>query len=420
MVSDNQVGFEDMPLGPALRQALQEVGYRQPTPIQAEFIPPAMQGTDLIGQAQTGTGKTAAFLIPILHRMEPLPVPQALVLGPTRELIHQVRDEAVRLAAHSGVRIAAIYGGQHLHGQISELQRGVQLVVGTPGRVLDMMRRGCLRMDKIRCVVLDEADRMLDIGFRPDIEKILQKTPRDRQTLMLSATVPPPVQRLAQRYMRDPKNIILSADEIAVDTIEQRLITVDDDRKFPLLLRLLVREKPRQCLIFCQMRSSVRDLAQQLGRRVRGVMEMQGDLPQEVRNRVMRDFREGLIRILVATDVVGRGIDVQGISHVINYDIPEDPEVYVHRIGRTGRMGKDGKAFLLVTPDQGQCLTDIEVFMNQEIAPDSIEGFAAVRSREKPASRPSEAAAPKDDRPRLGRNGKPVVANRYRDALGLA
>lgn len=396
--------FSSFPLGDALHRALLQIGYKSPTPIQAAFIPQALEGGDLIGQAQTGTGKTAAFLLPILARISlDDRQPQALVLGPTRELVQQVCDEAERIRGDLDVRIAPVYGGQQFNRQIRDLQAGAQLVIGTPGRVIDMIYRGHFQTGKVRYVVLDEADRMLDIGFRPDIEKILRKMPSARQTLLLSATMPAQVLRLAERYMRQPTNINLSQDEVSVDRIEQRYFSVDEDRKLELLLRLLVREKPRQCLIFCQMKSSVRRLAGELGRRIRGVAAMRGDLPQSVRNRVMQAFRDGGIRVLVATDVVGRGIDVRGISHVINYDVPEDPEAYVHRIGRTGRIGRDGKAFALVTPEQGKLLTQIEVYVNRQILRDEIPGFIAVRSKSKEPAAPQEL--------------KPQVPNRYRRAL---
>lgn len=382
------ITFDEMPLSEPLRESLQRIGYHKPSPIQAAFIPEALKGSDILGQSQTGTGKTAAFVIPILERLDDTPQPQAIVLGPTRELVCQVEQEARRIRGEGPARIAALYGGDSMTTQIKALENGAQLVIGTPGRILDLMRRKRLKLDAIRFVVLDEADRMLDIGFRPDIERILRSVPDKRQTMLLSATMPEAVQRLSQRYMTDPVSINLSPDEISVDRIDQRYITVDEKGKLDTLLYLLVREKPRQCIIFCQMKTSVRKLAAELGRRVRGVMAMRGDMPQRLRNRVMQQYRKGEIRILVATDVVGRGIDVQGISHVINYDIPEDPEAYVHRIGRTGRMGKDGKAYTLVTPQQGRLLTGVEIYINKEIKREEVRGTVTLRQR------PVESACP--------------------------
>jgi ATP-dependent RNA helicase DeaD len=366
-----------------MKQALEAVAYTHPTPVQAALIPKALEGVDVIAQAKTGTGKTAAFVIPLLERCDPeVKQPQALILAPTRELVQQVHAEAERLIGGRDIRLALIYGGTTYHSQIRQLDEGAQIIVGSPGRVMDLLQQGKIRPLAVRTVVLDEADQMLDIGFRPQLERILRRLPSERQTLLLSATMPSPVRRLAERYMTDPLMMNLSEDEVSVAKIEQRYISVAPHRKFDALLRLLVREKPRQCLVFCQMKSGVRQLAAELGRRVRGVMGMQGDLPQSQRNRVMQAFRSGEIRILVATDVVGRGIDVEGISHVVNYDLPEDPEQYVHRIGRTGRMGRDGKAFSLITPDQGQLLTSIEMFVNKEILKDSVQGAVALKPAE--------------------------------------
>ena len=375
--------YADLPLSEPMKRGLEAVSYIHPTPVQAALIPKALEGLDVIAQAKTGTGKTAAFLIPLMERCDPeIRQPQALILAPTRELVQQVHAEAQRLIGERDIRLALIYGGTTYHTQTKQLDSGAQIVVGSPGRVMDLLQQGRIRPELIRTVVLDEADQMLDIGFRPQLERILRRMPSPRQTLLLSATMPAPVKRLAERYMTDPLTLNLSEDEVSVAKIEQRYVSVAPGRKFDALLRLLVREKPRQCLVFCQMKSGVRELAAQLGRRVRGVMGMQGDLPQSQRNRVMQAFRSGEIRILVATDVVGRGIDVEGISHVINYDLPEDPEQYVHRIGRTGRMGRDGKAFSLITPDQGQLLTSIELFVNKEIVKDTVQGSVALRPRE--------------------------------------
>jgi ATP-dependent RNA helicase DeaD len=282
----------------------------------------------------------------------------------------------------------AIYGGQRFRTQLTELKRGANLVVGTPGRVLDHLSRGTLSLAHVRYAVLDEADRMLDIGFRPDIEKILRRCPSQRQTQLLSATLPPPVLRLAHRYMVDPYHINLSPARVTVENIRQTYITVDEERKFDLLLRVIEREQPRQGIIFCERKRWVEDLYRLLRHKVQRVAAMHGDLPQPMRNRIMQGFRDGKLRFLVATDVVGRGIDVRNISHVINYDLPEDPENYVHRIGRTGRIGADGVAIAFVTPEQGQRLTDIEAFINKELDSDGIEGFDAYTPRVKDETKP--------------------------------
>jgi ATP-dependent RNA helicase DeaD len=385
-------GFHDLGLKAELLAALDRVGYLEPTPIQAALIPEALTGRDVIGQAQTGTGKTAAFLLPFFQgwRDDSRPGPQAIVLAPTRELVVQVSEEAAKLSPSRHCRVLPIYGGQRMRQQLIGLKRGCNLVVGTPGRVLDHLARGTLHLHSVQYVVLDEADRMLDIGFRPDIERILRRCPTQRQTLLLSATLPPPVLRLAQRYMVDPYHINLSPTTITVENIRQTFITVDEDMKFEVLLRLLDREQPRQCIIFCERKRWVEDLYRQLRLHRSRVAAMHGDLPQTMRNRIMQGFRDGKIVYLVATDVVGRGIDVRNISHIVNYDIPDDPENYVHRIGRTGRLGADGVAIALVTPEQGQQLTDIELFINKQIKEDRIEGLQAYTPRVRVEPRPED------------------------------
>lgn len=391
-------GFAALSLNPELLATLDRANYRQPTPIQAAFIPQALAGRDVIGQAQTGTGKTAAYLLPFLNNwreQEASSGPQALILVPTRELVVQVVEEAARLTPHPAIcRTVAIYGGQRLRGQLAQLKRGCAIVVGTPGRVIDHLSRGTLSLEHLRYAVLDEADRMLDIGFRPDIERILRRAPKSRQTLLLSATMPPPVLRLTQRYMIDPIHVNVAPEKVTVEKIRQSFFTVDEDRKFELLLRVLDRDEPRQCIIFCERKRWAEDVYRQL-REVRSrVVCMHGDLPQGLRNRIMKGFRDGKIRILVATDVVGRGIDVRNISHVINYDIPEDPENYVHRIGRTGRLGADGVAILFATPDQGEQLTKIEIFINKQLVEDHIEGFETYRPRVRDESTKPTPAKP--------------------------
>jgi ATP-dependent RNA helicase DeaD len=360
-------------------RALQQIRYFEPSPIQAELIPVALDGHDVMGQAKTGTGKTAAFGIPLIEMLEARSRgPQAIILAPTRELVQQIVIELGRLAQGQDVAICGIYGGEPIERQLKALARGVDIVVGTPGRVLDHIERRTLYLGDIFHVVLDEADRMLDIGFRPDIERILRKVPNPHQTLLLSATIGPDIRKLARRYMYQPIEQNLSRDEPAVETIQQYYISVDNERKFDLLVHLLRSERPRQCIVFTRTKRGADRIAVKLRDKVPGVATIHGDLTQSIRNRVMQDLRDGTIRILVATDVVGRGIDVRGISHVVNFDIPEDAENYVHRIGRTGRMGNDGLAYLFVCPDQGEPLTAIENLINKPIPNLKIEGFEPV------------------------------------------
>jgi ATP-dependent RNA helicase DeaD len=377
-----------MGLSDSMLQALKQIRYLTPTPIQTAFIPEALEGLDVIGQAKTGTGKTAAFGIPLIEMLEGRQRgPQAIVLAPTRELTQQIVAELQKLAMGSSVQVCGVFGGEPIDKQIRSLSRGVDLAVGTPGRVLDHIERHTLYLGDIVHVVLDEADRMLDIGFRPDIERILRKLPTPRQTMLLSATINADVRKLAHRYMYQPIEVNLSQDEISVETIKQYYVSVSTERKLDLLLLLLKRDRPRQCIVFTRTRRGADRLADRLHRAVSGVSAIHGDLPQTTRDRVMRGFRSGQISVLVATDVVGRGIDVEGISHVINYDMPDDPENYVHRIGRTGRMGKDGVAYLFVCPDQGEPLTAIENLVNRVIPALEIEGFSESRKRAEPVAR---------------------------------
>jgi ATP-dependent RNA helicase DeaD len=383
-------GFRSLGLSSSLLSVLDRVGYHDPTPIQAAFIPRALKVLDIIGQAQTGTGKTAAFLLPFFETWKDrgLPGPEALVLCPTRELVVQVCEEAHKLSPSKHCRTVPIYGGQRMGVQLAAMKKGCTIAVGTPGRVIDHLSRGTLALNRVRYAVLDEADRMLDLGFRDDIRDILRRCPTDRQTLLLSATMPGPVLRLAQRYQREPVHINLSPEKPTVESIRQYFITVDKERKFELLLRLAAQEKPRQCIIFCERKIGAHRLFVKLRDHIKRVAVMHGDLPQPQRERIMKAFREGIVTYLVATDVVGRGIDVTGISHIFNYDLPADPENYVHRIGRTGRMGKDGVAFAFVTPEEGTELDRIEAFINLQITEQRLEDFEAYQPRVKVAEKP--------------------------------
>ncbi|MCE9530009.1 MAG: DEAD/DEAH box helicase [Planctomycetes bacterium] len=370
---------------PPLLEALDRAGYKDPSPIQAALIPVAMTGRDVLGQAQTGTGKTAAYLLPFMNRWrggDPMK-PQGIVMAPTRELAVQVAEEADKLSPSRHFRTVPVYGGQRFGRQMELMRLGCTLIVGTPGRVLDHLSRGTISLEKVRFAVLDEADRMLDIGFRPQIEKIMRRLPTKRQTLLMSATMSPQILKLAQRYMIDPEHLSMTPEVMTVDKIEQKYITVDEEKKFDLLVKVLERDKPRQCIIFVERKRTADKLYKNLKPHFPKVSVTHGDLPQPKRDKVMADFRAGKIICLIATDVMSRGIDVSGISHIINFDLPNDLESYVHRIGRTGRMGKDGCATSFVTPEQGEQLTGIEHLINRLIDEDRIEGMEAFTPRVK-------------------------------------
>jgi len=393
--------FQSLGLSDVMHAALELAGYQYPTPVQAGLIPRALTGADVVGQARTGTGKTASFVIPILERMQlkhDIHHPQALIMVPTRELAVQVRDEAIKLAHGRRVHCVAVYGGKPIREQIEKLRKGAQIVIGTPGRVLDHLARGTIDFTKLKVVVLDEADRMLDIGFRPDIERILKRCPDDRQTLLLSATVPPPIAKLAERYMRQPETLNFSPKDVAVETIEMFYFTVDPQQKFELLVRLLAREKPKQAIIFCRTKRGTEKIFQRLAKKVKDqrlVAGIHGDMNQSARDRVMAAFRAEKVRFLVATDVIGRGIDVTTISHIINYDIPAFCDDYVHRVGRTGRMGAEGVAYTFVAPDEGYELTRIEERINRLLKRDEIKDFDT-------SARPDVARVP------VGADGTPT------------
>jgi ATP-dependent RNA helicase DeaD len=359
--------FEGLNLNEEVLRAVRDLEWRSPTPIQASAIPLIMAGEDVIGQAQTGTGKTGAFSIPLIQMMRTGGGIQGLVVVPTRELAQQVSEDFDALAKHAGQRSAAIYGGQSIGIQRKRIKEGVEIAVGTPGRLMDLMRQRILKLDGVRTVVLDEADRMLDMGFIEDISWILERTPRDRQTLLFSATIPPEIRGLAQKYMRSPKEVIVSHDELVVPQTEQVYYNVGRKNKLWLMCQILDRESPERALVFCQTKRMVRILAKRLRAYGYAVDEMHGDLRQNVRDKVLRRFKQGKIRILVASDVAARGLDIQDISHVINYDVPQDIEAYVHRIGRTSRMGKEGKAITFVTRVEMEQVRKIEDFARTSI-----------------------------------------------------
>ncbi|MFC3747888.1 DEAD/DEAH box helicase [Paenibacillus sp. GCM10012306] len=353
--------FAEFGLEPKVLQAITELGFEEATPIQAQSIPLALTGSDLIGQAQTGTGKTAAFGIPLISKInrEDEKI-LALVMTPTRELAIQVAEEIGKLTRFKGLRSLAIYGGQDIGRQIRGLKKKPQIIIGTPGRLLDHINRKTIRLDDVQTVVLDEADEMLDMGFMEDIQSILKLVPEERQTLLFSATMPPNIQRLAQQFLKNPQHVSVIPKQISAPLIDQAYIEVPERQKFEALSRLIDMESPELAIIFGRTKRRVDELAEALQKRGYSADGLHGDLSQNQRDAVMRKFRDGSIDVLVATDVAARGLDVSGVTHVINFDLPQDPESYVHRIGRTGRAGKEGTAWSFVTPREMDHLHLIE------------------------------------------------------------
>jgi ATP-dependent RNA helicase DeaD len=345
----DQLTFDSFELDPDVARAVREAGYETPTPVQAETIPILRSGQDVMVQAQTGSGKTAAFGIPIVEVVDPsLRGIQALVLAPTRELAVQITVEMTRLGKYRGVGVCAVYGGASMKAQIDALPTS-SIVVGTPGRLLDLMRRNELRLNTVSVLILDEADRMFDMGFLPDVEQIIRHTPRGRQTGLFSATITTLVKRLAFRYMRNPETVSITPETRTVATVRQVYYEVAERDKIHGLTEVLERENPTSAIIFCHTQIGVDRVARQLQGRKLPVRAIHGSLSQTERERTLRDFREGRVKYLVATNVAARGLDVEQISHVINYDIPEDAETYIHRIGRTARMGREGTAITFVS-----------------------------------------------------------------------
>ena len=363
------VTFQTFGLRPELVQAVTELGYETPTPIQARAIPLLLAGSDVLGQAQTGTGKTAAFALPMLHALDPqCDAVQGLVVAPTRELANQVATAIYDYGAHRGVRVLPVYGGQSYSRQIGRLKRGVDVVVGTPGRMLDLIRRKSLDLSGVRFLVLDEADEMLSMGFIEDIEAILSETPETRQTALFSATLHKPIRNLADRYMHAPESVIINPKQLTVANVEQRYYVVRESDKLAALTRLLETETISSGLIFARTRVGTARLAEALFARGFQAEALHGELSQQARETVLGRFRRGRVALVVATDVAARGLDIEDVSHVINYDLPLNPEYYVHRIGRTGRAGKKGVAITLVTPQERWRVRKIEKYARCSIS----------------------------------------------------
>ena len=385
MLSDQNIESTcgELELSGPLLEAIQSAGYSSPTPIQARAMPLLLEGRDVLGQAQTGTGKTAAFAIPMLQRIDlEQNVPQVLVLTPTRELAIQVARSFKRYAgAQKGLRVAAIYGGQDYQVQFRQLDRGVHVVVGTPGRVMDHMRRGSLKLDSLRGLVLDEADEMLRMGFAEDVEWVLTQAPAQRQIALFSATIPESIRRIAQRHLRNPAEITIKQRTTTADTVRQRFVVVDPRQKQVVLARVLEAEPIDAVLIFVNTKSTTDPLAEYLSSQGHRTAALSSDVSQNQRERIIDNLRSGKLDVIVATDVAARGLDVQRISHVINFDFPSDSENYVHRIGRTGRAGRSGQAILFLHPRGRHLLKRIEQATRQTIEPMDIPSAQVINLR---------------------------------------
>ena len=353
--------FNELHLSTELLAEIEKAGFVEASPIQEQTIPLAMAGKDVIGQAQTGTGKTAAFGFPTLEKIDTdNPAVQALVIAPTRELAVQSQEELFRFGRSKGVKVRSVYGGSSIEKQIKALKSGAHIVVGTPGRLLDLIKRKALKLDQIETLILDEADEMLNMGFLEDIESIISRVPEERQTLLFSATMPDAIKRIGVKFMKEPEHVKIAAKELTTELVDQYYIRVKENEKFDTMTRLMDVEQPELSIVFGRTKRRVDELTR--GLKIRGFRAegIHGDLDQGKRLRVLRDFKNGNLDVLVATDVAARGLDISGVTHVYNYDIPQDPESYVHRIGRTGRAGKSGQSITFVAPNEMGYLQIIE------------------------------------------------------------
>ena len=372
--------FEELSLNEKTKRALKDAGYTNPTPIQEQAIPVVLEGKDFIGQSKTGTGKTASYSLPMIEKIDASSKKvQAIVLCPTRELAVQVADEVRKfLKYQEGIKTIAIYGGQSIETQIKMLKKGVQIVIGTPGRIMDHMRRKTLKLDNVKMCVLDEADEMLNMGFEEDIETILKDVPEERQTVLFSATMNKRIMGITKKYLKNPKKVKIQAEELTVNEIEQISISIKEAMKSETLMRLIEVYNPQKAIVFCNTKKRVDDLIEVLKQNHFKAEALHGDVKQTQRERIMKRMRNGEFQILVATDVVARGIDIQDVEFVLNYDVPQEEEYYVHRIGRTGRNGNSGKAFTFVVGKEKSKLQSIKKYSNAKIKEGKIPTLAEI------------------------------------------
>jgi ATP-dependent RNA helicase DeaD len=353
--------FNDLPISSDVLKGINALGFKKPSPIQAQSILPQLEGRDVIGQAQTGTGKTAAFAIPMIEAINPSDKRvQGLILAPTRELAIQIAQHISKISRYTGIKVCPIYGGEKINNQINQLRRGVNIVVGTPGRIIDHLNRGTLRLEAIQMVVIDEADRMLDMGFIDDINKILDKVPKSKQTCLFSATMDHNIWNICNKYMKNPEKILVSKDEITLEQIKQRYVRVDQKSRYPILTELISEQNVQKAIIFTRTKRGAYRLSKQLKKSGYNANALHGDLSQSQRDSVTQSFRNNKIDFLVATNIAARGLDIKGITHIINYDIPQEANAYFHRIGRTARMENEGTAITLVAHGDDKMLAEIK------------------------------------------------------------
>src|SRR5688572_1961894 len=383
--------FEELGLSPTILQAIADLGYQQPTPIQAQAIPVVLMGRDVLGCAQTGTGKTAGFTLPMIEILSSgrakARMPRSLILEPTRELAAQVADSFEKYGKNANLSYALLIGGESFVDQEKKLDRGVDVLIATPGRLIDLFERGKILMNDVRTLVIDEADRMLDMGFIPDVERIVSLLPKIRQTLFFSATMAPEVKRLADAFLMNPKEISVSAPATAATTVTQGLVVVDEMDKRDALRRLVQSEDVTNALIFCNRKKDVDILYRSLAKHGFNAAQLHGDMPQSKRTETLEKFKNNEVTLLVCSDVAARGIDIKGLSHVFNFDTPHHAEDYVHRIGRTGRAGKEGRAFTFAMPEDGKAVQAIEKLIGTQIPRISIDGITTQELSDEPPRR---------------------------------